>query len=254
MAARTSPQPAGTPTWLDFWCHDTDAAAGFWRDFLGYDIPPGSPEFGGYAVAHSNDKYVFGIGPALPDSDRDTAAMYFATDDVDATAARIRELGGQTLSEPMDIPEHGRMVIATDPSGLVFALWQAKGINGYGAVDEPGFPCWQDCISSDPQASAQFYADLFGFTLEPMGPDGPVLAKLGEDGHFTVGQATDTSGACWVTYLLVEDLEASTDKAASLGASVTMSPTDLPFGRFAHLRTPGGAPFGLFVSAEGAQS
>ncbi|WP_052466022.1 VOC family protein [Mobilicoccus massiliensis] len=247
MTARTTPQTTGTPTWLDFWCSDIDATRTFWIDLLDYTIPEGTPEFGGYTVAQKDDRYVFGIGPAMPEAHHDEAAMYFATDDIDATLARIPELGGRVVMERTEIPDTGAMAVAVDPAGVMFAPWQAGGTVGYGAVDEPGFPCWQDCITSNIEKSSTFYGELFGFTFEPMGPGGVVLAKLGDDGHFTVGQCPDQGEPHWVTYLLVDDVDAMTTKAAGLGASVDTQPTDLPFGRFAHLSTPGGAPFGLFT-------
>ncbi len=40
-----------------------------------------------------------------------------ATDDADATAARITEAGGTIVVEPMDVGPMGGMVIALDPQG-----------------------------------------------------------------------------------------------------------------------------------------
>lgn len=245
MTARTTAQTPGTPTWLDLWVGDIPATATFFRDLLGYDIPDGTPEFGGYTVAHRDDRYVFGIGTEMPGQQHDLASLYLATDDVEATVARAQELGATILKEPTEIPGHGHMAVVTDPGGVTVAFWQATGIVGYGAVDELGFPCWQDCLTGDVERSAAFYRDLFGFATEPMG-DGVLLARLGDDGHFTIGACTEVDDPHWVSYLLVEDLDAMTARARSLGASVTMGPMDIPFGRFVHLATPGGAPFGLF--------
>jgi predicted enzyme related to lactoylglutathione lyase len=47
---------------------------------------------------------------------------YFGSEDVDDDAGRIAELGGQVLVEPMAI-ESGRIVVAQDPQGAVFALF-----------------------------------------------------------------------------------------------------------------------------------
>jgi predicted enzyme related to lactoylglutathione lyase len=46
---------------------------------------------------------------------------YFMLDDVDAGFARVRELGGELLSEPHDSP-YGRFAPVRDPQGAVFAL------------------------------------------------------------------------------------------------------------------------------------
>lgn len=252
MTPRTTPQAPGVPTWLDFWCHDIPAAAGFWHDLLGYDIPVSPPEFDGYTMARVGERVAFGIGPAFPDSAHDLASLYLATDDVDASAAKAAELGGEVVMGPMDIPHSGRMVVLRDPAGVLFSLWQAGGVHGYDAVDEPGFPCWQDCITPDVEASKAFLEGVFGYTFtEDMGPETPV-ARLGDDQHFSVGAVEAGGEPRWVSYLLVDDLDATIARAAELGAPCPDGPQPLPFGRWAHLTTPGGAPFGLFEAAEGA--
>ena len=48
---------------------------------------------------------------------------YFDVDDVNAGAARVRELGGQA-DEPMAVPSMGWFATCTDPHGNEFGLWQ----------------------------------------------------------------------------------------------------------------------------------
>lgn len=256
MTARTAPQANGVPTWLDFWVADPEATRHFWIDLLGYTINPGEEQFGHYTVAlqerDGQPTYVFGIGPAMPGFGHDLAALYFATDDLDARVATARDLGATVLVEPMDIPGHGRMAALTDPTGAVFALWQAAGIVGYGAVDEPGFPTWQDLVTTDPAAARTFYVGLFGYDVDDSAPEGTVV-KLGDDAHFTIGPAQEGAESHWVSYLHTDDLDGTVARARELGATVTAGPEALPFGTWVHLETPGGAPFGLFQAAEAAQ-
>lgn len=51
----------------------------------------------------------------------DTWLVYFGSESVDDDADRIRELGGQVLVPPMPVPG-GRILVAADPQGAVFAL------------------------------------------------------------------------------------------------------------------------------------
>jgi uncharacterized protein len=55
--------------------------------------------------------------------------VYFAVDDIAASAAKITELGGTTMMEPFEVPDVGRMVVASDPQGAMFAAIQ---------LNEPG--------------------------------------------------------------------------------------------------------------------
>ena len=50
--------------------------------------------------------------------------VYIAVADVDAAAARCRELGGQVLQGPRAVGG-GRFAVILDPAGAVAALWQA---------------------------------------------------------------------------------------------------------------------------------
>jgi predicted enzyme related to lactoylglutathione lyase len=48
---------------------------------------------------------------------------YFGSDDLDATVAKIGELGGQVVVEPTPVPT-GRFAVAADPQGAFFAVFQ----------------------------------------------------------------------------------------------------------------------------------
>lgn len=52
---------------------------------------------------------------------------YIEVDDIDATAARVPELGGQVFVKPMDIPGVGRFAVLGDPTGATFGLLRSEG-------------------------------------------------------------------------------------------------------------------------------
>ena len=51
------------------------------------------------------------------------ARAYFDVDDINAGAARVKELGGEA-DEPMPVPGMGWFSTCTDPHGNEFGLWQ----------------------------------------------------------------------------------------------------------------------------------
>jgi uncharacterized protein len=51
--------------------------------------------------------------------------VYFTVQDADAAAERIGELGGEVLLAPLPIPA-GRIAVARDPQGAVFALFEGE--------------------------------------------------------------------------------------------------------------------------------
>jgi uncharacterized protein len=52
--------------------------------------------------------------------------VYIGVDDVDATAARAKELGATVFQESTDIPEVGRFAVVQDPAGAVFGLFRGN--------------------------------------------------------------------------------------------------------------------------------
>ena len=52
--------------------------------------------------------------------------MYFGTADTDATAARVKELGGVVSVEPFDLSA-GRVAVLNDPTGNAFSVIRFAG-------------------------------------------------------------------------------------------------------------------------------
>ena len=50
---------------------------------------------------------------------------YLSTPDVDATAAKAADLGGQIIVPPHDVAAFARISLISDPTGALFGLWQA---------------------------------------------------------------------------------------------------------------------------------
>jgi uncharacterized protein len=53
------------------------------------------------------------------------------------------------LAGPMDVIEEGRMAVAMDPAGAVFALWQGGNTTGIGVANEPDTLAWNEHLSRD---------------------------------------------------------------------------------------------------------
>ena len=49
---------------------------------------------------------------------------YFQVADADASAAKAKELGGNVMVPPTDIPKTGRFAIVNDPQGAMFAVFK----------------------------------------------------------------------------------------------------------------------------------
>lgn len=178
---------------------------------------------------------------------------YLAVADVDAAAAKIKQLGGSVCVPPTDIPETGRFAVVADPQGACFSIYQglpqAQGADPDQAV--PGRVCWNECYSSDDVAAQKFYSAMFGWKDEPkdIGPMGTyhVQTLNGKQAGGLMKNPMPGAPSCWVVYFFTPDLKRSTDKAKQLGAMAMMENSPIPaVGSFSMLADPTGAMFALF--------
>jgi hypothetical protein len=105
-------------------------------------------------------------------------------------------------------------------------------------------------LSTPDAAKAKaFYSGLFGweFTDNDMGPAGiysTFKPSSGPGGGLFSAPGMPTH---WLAYVGVEDINASTEKAKSLGATVLRGPMEIPsIGSFSIITDPTGATIALF--------
>lgn len=248
MSIRTSPWPEGVPCWTDLTVADVSAATRFYGEVLRWSFADPSDQYGGYAIAQVRGHAAAGVGPQQQPGPA-MWTLYFACSDVDTAASEITQLGGQLLLPPGDVGPLGRLVIATDPSGAVFGVWQAGTHIGAEVVNEPGGLTWEDLRSADPDRARAFYTGIFGFrtdTLEMAGPDYTTFAA--SDGESPLGgmggtMGDNSRGSHWLVYFGVDDASRAAEAALRGGGAVVQEVFESPFGRMAGLTDPEGALF-----------
>lgn len=181
-------------------------------------------------------------------------ASYVTVENVDATAAKAKQLGGQLMMEPFDVFDFGRMVAVRDPQGAAFCLWQANKHIGAHVLGETGALVWTELLTTDAKAAEGFYTQLFPWktTQMPSLTGGPyTIFKRSDADNGAAGmlQITPQMGKMpphWIPYFAVDDCDAIVAKAKGMGAQVHMPPTDIPnVGRFSVLGDPQGAAFAI---------
>jgi predicted enzyme related to lactoylglutathione lyase len=115
----------GTVTWNELITTDPSAAT-FYEQVLGMTTSVMDMGTGEYTMFEAGGQQVGGsAAPQMPGVPNHWH-VYFAIADADASAAKIRELGGSILAEPFDTPV-GRIAVATDPQGAAFSIIQLAG-------------------------------------------------------------------------------------------------------------------------------
>lgn len=264
MPVRNETWPEGTPNWVDAQVDDVEAAAEFYTELFGWDIQDAGPAAGGYHMALLEGSPVAGIGPKPenggPGAPRPSVwNTYFATEDADATAARITEAGGRLMMPPFDIMGQGRMAMALDSNGALFGIWQSAGHLGIARYNEPGAVCWNELHTGGYAAARDFYSKVFGFGFtDKFGyteiGNGSVFTystfERAQDGRTVGGISPDTNlihnaPDLWLTWFQVEDPDTASKAAVALGAAIFFPPADSPFGRMAVIQGPQGETFGI---------
>jgi hypothetical protein len=242
--------PAGTPCWVDLSVPDVAAATAFYGSVLGWSFVDTGEDYGGYQIAQGGGRAAAGLGPVMEEGQPSFWTIYLASDDADATTKLISDNGGSIIAGPMDIPGTGRMVIAADPVGAVFGVWQSLGMNGIEVHSEPGGLVWEDARLADPEAGRQFYASVFGYTFANVegAPDDYQTFAVNDRIAGGIGGlmgAPEGTPSHWIAYFGVADVDAAVAAVQSGGGSVLMPPENTPFGRMGIVVDPFGAPFCL---------
>jgi hypothetical protein len=108
---------------------DFDGAARFYGEVFGWEVDRierdgrtvyGSWNLGGRLVAG-----LLPMGDTFPPQVPPHWRPYFGVDDLDGATARVRDLDGQVLTEPMSVPE-GRFAAILDPQGAALSLWEGS--------------------------------------------------------------------------------------------------------------------------------
>lgn len=247
----------GRFVWRELMTTDANKAKGYYGELFNWTsntVEMG--EMGDYTLLKREGEDVGGV-MIIPEAQQKQVpahwVSYITVNDLAAKVEQVKELGGEVHVGPIDIPV-GSFAIVSDPNGASFALFKS---NTPGATDTESRPqagefCWEQLMTRDLDKSVEFYTNLFGWTSAPMGED-TVVFSTGEQQvatAMTFPKEAEGMHPHWLTYVNVDDVDASTDKARKLGGQVYKEPTDIPgMGRFSVLADPTGAAFALWYHA-----
>jgi predicted enzyme related to lactoylglutathione lyase len=122
--------PEGTFLWDELMTTDVAAAKSFYGEIFGWSATDQDMGEGTTYTLFQRAGEVNAAGcMAVPPGSEAPPHwnVYLATDNVDGTVARAKELGATVYVEPTDTPEVGRWAVLADPTGAAFALLQPAG-------------------------------------------------------------------------------------------------------------------------------
>jgi predicted enzyme related to lactoylglutathione lyase len=130
--------------------------------------------------------------------------------------------------------------------------------------------CWNELATTDLDAAQNFYKELLGWEIkESTAPGGGmkyneiIVGGQHVGGMYSVNEMCGEGGGegapkppppHWMSYIAVDDVDASAAKTAELGGKVIVPPMDIPsVGRFCIINDPAGAAIAL-ITLKGANS
>jgi uncharacterized protein len=224
--------------WYDIMTTDTDAAARFYGDVVGWKTQDASQSGKNYTLFTVDGVGVAGLMPIPPevaDTARPVWMGYIAVDDVDASAAAIQKEGGKIHRAPIEIPGIIRFAVVADPQGTVFLV--AKGLNAQPLpelpLNTPGTIGWRELYAIEWQAAFAFYEKMFGWTKA----DAIDMGEMGIYQLFSTG-AEPVGGMMtkppmipmpyWGYYFNVEAIDAAAARVTKAGGKILMGPQEVP--------------------------
>jgi hypothetical protein len=246
--------PLGRFVWHELMTSDPDAALRFYKQTIGWGSKPFESDMP-YTLWQAGETAVGGL---MKLDDARMAGVpphwltYISTPDPDATAESARQLGGNVLMAPHDIPNVGRFAILSDPSGAVFGVYKGKDEAGEETDPQPLSFSWNELATLDMAGATRFYTQLFGWEMKQeydMGELG--LYHIFGRGRFQYGgmyqkPADMPAPPHWMPYVQVDDADAVAERARNAGGTVLHGPTEVPGGdRIVIIMDPQGATFGV---------
>lgn len=128
-----SPGSSGDPgsgevSWHELATEDLEAGWSFYQDLFGWSITEDMDmgEAGLYRMYGVDEAPIGGMYKRPPELPTSAWLFYIKVDDLDAAVTRVKELGGQILNGPMEVPGGDRIAQCMDPQGGAFALHASK--------------------------------------------------------------------------------------------------------------------------------
>jgi predicted enzyme related to lactoylglutathione lyase len=223
--------------WYDLLTTDTDAAAAFYGDVVGWKTQDASQVGKPYTLFTVDGVAVAGLMP-FPAEVKETHPVwmgYVGVEDVDASATAIEKAGGTIHRAPTTVPGIIRFAVVADPQGAVFLV--AKGLSAQPipalAYGTPGAIGWRELYAGEWQAAFAFYESLFGWTKAEafeMGAMGTY--QLFATGAEPVGGMMTKPPVMpmpfWGYYFNVDAIDPAAARVTKAGGKILMGPTEVP--------------------------
>lgn len=217
----------GAVVWMDLLTSDVSAASNFYSNVFGWAIETSID--GDYAFATLNGRPVASIA-AYDEDLGDAEGLWLpsiSVADVDQAMEAVKKHGGAIVEPPENLPGRGRCLLIEDPTGAVVMLLRASGGDPE-RVETQNQWLWSELWTDDVEAATAFYENVAGYRT--------VTVRDGSAGEYQVMGRDQKPHASvvktplpdvepnWLSYMLVDDVNAAAKRVLKAGGSVLLPP------------------------------
>jgi predicted enzyme related to lactoylglutathione lyase len=246
----------GRFVWYELMTTDTEAAKAFYTNVVGWgtqDVStPGMP----YILFTVKGSSVGGLMRLPEDAkkigERSSWIGYVGVSDVDATADRIKRLGGTVHVPPRNILDISRFSVVADPQLATLALvqWLKPRREQPAELSAPGRIRWHELFAADWEKAFAFYGELFGWQKANSDSDAMGAYQLFSAGGQTIGgmftKPPTVLVPFWLFYFNVGNIDAAVKRVKAGGGQVLEDPLEVSGGGWiVQCTDPQGAMFAL---------
>ncbi len=232
----------GKIVWHDLVTPDMTLAKSFYTHLFGWRYEDVSD---GYALIKHNGHLIGGIAEL---NRRDKTAYWLpqmSVPNLDRAVKYTKEQQGTIMIKAFELPGRGRIAVIKDPQGAIFSM--VESVNG----DPPDEKAklndwlWDEVWTHDLTGTEKFYQGLIDYQLETKTKQGADYRYLSFHDKPRVGliqlENQELSNT-WATYIKVENVMDTTDKAKALRGNILLAPNaDIRHGSVAIITDPSGA-------------
>lgn len=246
----------GRFAWYELITTDVAAAKAFYTNVIGWGAIDASAPGTAYTLFTAGTASVSGMMD-LPEDARKMGAKpswigYVGVDDVDATADRVKRLGGVVHVPPTDASNISRFSIFSDPQAARLALfkWLKPDQDQPAELGAPGRVGWHELLADNREKALVFYSELFGWQKADADIGKIGTYQLFSAGGQTIGGMVNKPSmipvSFWLYYFNVSDIDAAAHRVKAGDGQILDGPLEVPGGSWiVQCTDPQGAIFAL---------
>jgi predicted enzyme related to lactoylglutathione lyase len=247
----------GRFVWYELMTTDMEAAKAFYANVVGWGTRDASMPGRAYTLFTAGEASVSGLMVLPEDARKKMGAKptwigYVGVNDVDATADRIKRLGGTVHVPPQEIPNISRFSVVADPQMATLALfkWLKPGQVEPAELSAPGRVGWHELLAADWEQALAFYGELFGWQKADADTGEMGTYALFSAGGQTIGGMFTKPAMVpvpfWLYYFNIGDIDAAAKRVKAGRGQILNGPIAVPGGNWiVQCTDPQGAMFAL---------